>query len=160
MVWVILLLLLGLICTLLFILAQSLPTIFHDIRSVLKRTKDKKSEALEAYIQNEFPVGKECVFVGQYISHWEMGGFNWVLDEQSLREWNVTIMCELDILFDGGWDWLKEGLGYPATREDLSGKFDLAFRGKIIERGFFGHMGLCSHRIEVIEILSVKKLTA
>jgi hypothetical protein len=158
MVWVILILLLGLIGATLFISVRGILSGVFDIVSLLKRTDWKKSKAFEEYIQNEFPVGKECIFVGKYISHWEIGGFEWFLDEQPSREWDKRVMCELDIPFEGGWDWRKEFLGNPKTREEWYGTFDLTFRGKIVGQGLFGHMGMCSYRIEVIEILSVKPL--
>jgi hypothetical protein len=158
-VWVILLLLLWLISTFLFIAVKEIVSGVLDIIYLLKRTNWKKSNALEEYIQNEFPIGNEFIFVGRYISHWEMGGFEWFLDEHLSREWNTRIMCELDIPFEGGWDWRKESLGHPTTREGWYGRFDLTFRGKIVEQGYFGHMGMCTYRIEVIEILSAKQLT-
>jgi hypothetical protein len=137
---------------LLFVSIQSMISIFQDIVSLFNRNASNQIEATEASILNEFPIGKECIFVGQYISHWELAHFAWSVHM-------LTINCELDIPYEGGWNWRIEGLGYPSTREAMSGVFDLKFRGKILETGFFGHMGLCSYRIEVIEILSVALTT-
>jgi hypothetical protein len=136
-----------------FVSIQSTISIFQDIVSLFNRTESNQCKTLEAFIQNEFPIGKECIFTGQYRSHWELAHFAWSID-------GLTLSCKLDIPYEGGWDWRTEGLGYPSTREAQSGVFDLKFRGKILETGFFGHMGLCSHRIEVIEILSVALTTS
>jgi hypothetical protein len=135
------------------VIIQSMISIFRDIVSLFKRNESNRIEAIEESIQNEFPIGKECIFTGQYISHWELAHFAWSVQ-------TLMLNCELDIPYEGGWNWRIEGLGYPATREALSGVFDLKFRGKILETGFFGHMGLCSYRIEVIEILSVALTTS
>jgi hypothetical protein len=131
-----------------FVSIESMISIFRDIVSLFNRNESNRMKAIEESIQNEFPIGRECIFAGQYISHWELAHFAWSVHKRTLR-------CELDIPYKGGWDWRKEGLGYPSTREELLGVFDLKFRGKILEIGCFGHMGLCTYRIEVIEILSV-----
>jgi hypothetical protein len=119
-----------------------------NISSLLRGTwwQDNVSVA-EDLMQEKFPIGAERIFSGVYISHWEIPRFRL-----------MSVDCQLDIPFEGGWDWLTEALGNPTTRDGCSGKFDLKFRGKIIEQGHFGHMGMCSYRIEAIEILAVDRL--
>ncbi len=119
-----------------------------NIRSLLRGTwwQDNVSVAKDLTLE-QFPIGEERIFSGVYISHWEIPRFEM-----------MSVNCQLDIPFEGGWDWLTEALENPTTREDYSGKFDLKFRGRIIDRGAFGHMGMCHYRIEVIEILAVKHL--
>jgi hypothetical protein len=99
-------------------------------------------------IDRKFPIGEERIFIGKYISHWEIARFEM-----------LSINFQLDIPSEGGWDWLIQALGNPTTRSGYSGTFDLKFRGKIVEKGCFGHMGICAYRIEVIEILSATLLT-
>ena len=118
-----------------------------NISSLLKGTwwQENVSVAKDLTLE-EFPIGEERIFLGVYVSHWEIPRFEM-----------MSVNCELDILFEGGWDWLTEALGNPTTRDGYSGKFDLKFRGMIIDRGAFGHMGMCHYRIEVLEILSVSR---
>jgi hypothetical protein len=118
-----------------------------NIPSLLRGTwwQDNVSVAKDLILE-QFPIGKERIFLGVYISHWEIPHFRL-----------MSVNCQLDILFAGGWDWLIEALDNPTTREDYSGKFDIEFRGKIVDRGTFGHMGMCHYRIEVLEILSVSR---
>ncbi|WP_310482709.1 hypothetical protein [Chamaesiphon sp. VAR_48_metabat_403] len=119
-----------------------------NISSLLKVTwwQDNVSVAQDLILE-QFSLGEERIFSGVYISHWEIPRFRL-----------MSVDCQLDIPFEGGWDWLTEALENPTTRDDCSGKFDLEFRGMIIEKGHFGHIGMCSYRIEVIEILTVDRL--
>jgi hypothetical protein len=148
---------------LLFIILSALA--FQDISSVISQIKRKHRcyQLLEESIQREFPIGKECVFTGKYVSHWEIARFVWFIDGLIPSNWenpfNSGLNCELVIPFEGGWSWRVEALSNPSTREGWSGIFDLTFRGKILEKGCFGHIGICSYRVEVVEILAVKKLS-
>lgn len=140
---------------------QQIIALIRDLISILSRSGYRQSNSLAESIQNEFPIGEEFVFVGTYISHWEIGRFIWDKDQSgALSQSDAGISCELDIPFEQGWDWLMAALGYPTTREGLAGKFYIRFRGKILEKGCFGHMGMCAYRIEVIEMLTVKLLLA
>jgi hypothetical protein len=118
-----------------------------NIPSLLRGTwwQDNISVAKDLTLE-QFPIGAERIFSGVYIYHWEIPCFRL-----------MSVDCQLDIPFEGGWDWLTEALGNPTTRDGYLGQFDLKFRGKIIDRGAFGHMGMCSYRIEVLEILSVSR---
>ncbi|WP_295613783.1 hypothetical protein [Chamaesiphon sp. GL140_3_metabinner_50] len=118
-----------------------------NISSLLRGTwwQDNVSVAKNLTIET-FSIGSERTFIGKYISHWEIPRFEM-----------MSVNFQLDIPFEGGWDWLTEALGNPTTRDGYSGKFDLEFRGKIVEQGAFGHMGICSYRIEVLEVLSVSR---
>jgi hypothetical protein len=119
-----------------------------DIPAILNGTWWQKNvSVVEELDRDEFPIGAERIFIGKYISHWEIARFE-----------IMSANCQLDIPFEGGWDWLIEALGNPATRDGYTGTFNLEFRGKLVEKGCFGHMGICSYRIEVIEILSVDRL--
>jgi hypothetical protein len=145
----------------LFFIIQDMLLNFSDIIYVLSGESWRQHKAVEESIQNIFPVGTEYIFTGKYTSHWEVARFEWLNHGIQLNQgrashsWDTTFWCELDIPCEGGWDWCQEALRYPTTREGWSGTFDLTFRGKILERGCFGHMGICSYRIEVMEILSV-----
>jgi hypothetical protein len=145
---VFLLVLLGYIYLTFFVGAIAIDLLkFLNIPSLLRGTwwQDNVSVA-EDLTQEKFPIGAERIFSGVYMSHWEIPHFRL-----------MSVNCQLDIPFEGGWNWLTEALGSPTTRDGYSGKFDLEFRGKIIEKGHFGHMGMCSYRIEVIEILRVER---
>jgi hypothetical protein len=89
----------------------------------------------------------------------EMLGFAGFYPTYPKRFVRQSANCQLDIPDACGWDWLAPALGNPTTRAEYSATFDLEFRGKIVERGQFGHKGMCAYRIEVIEMLSVKQLT-
>ena len=133
----------------LIILVVELISILVEIRSIWNGTWwEKNVTVVEDLIQDKFPIGQEWIFKGKYISHWEIPSFEL-----------MSVHCQLDIPFEGGWDWLLTALGNPSIRADYSGTFDLSFRGKIVEKGSFGHMGLCTYRIEVIEILSVARFS-
>ena len=120
-----------------------------NISSLLRGTwwQDNVSVAQDLTLE-KFPIDAERIFTGKYISHWEISRFEM-----------MSVNFQLDIPFEDGWDWLTEALENLTTREGYSGEFALKFRGKLVEKGHFGHMGICSYRIEVIEILSVKRLT-
>jgi hypothetical protein len=140
---------------------QQIIALIRDLIAILSRTGYRHSDSLAESIQNEFPIGEEFVFVGTYVSHWEIGRFIWDKDQSgALSQSDAGISCELHIPFEPGWDWLVAALGYPTTREGRAGKFHIRFRGKILEKGCFGHMGICAYRIEVIEMLTVKLLSA
>jgi hypothetical protein len=145
------LVLLGLLVVVFFIIHLMLSAILDllsvlDIPSISNETWwDNNVTVVEDLIQDKFPIAAERIFTGKYISHWEIPRF----------ELMSSVNCQLDIPFEGGWDWLVEGLNNPTTRSDYSGTFNISFRGKMLESGCFGHMCTCSHRIEVIEILSV-----
>jgi hypothetical protein len=109
---------------------------------------EKNVTTIEDLTLEKFPLGEERIFTGKYISHWEIARFQ-----------IVSANCQLDMPDACGWDWLVVALGNPTTRAEYSGTFDLEFRGKIVERGQFGHKGMCTYRIEVMEMLSVKQLT-
>ena len=64
-------------------------------------------------------------------------------------------MCELEICFDGGWDWLD----IDPNKRSNGETFSLTFRGKVKEKGGFGHKEICTYLIEVTEIISAKRLT-
>jgi hypothetical protein len=140
---------------------QQIIALIRDLISILSRSGYRQSNSLAESIQNEFPIGEEFVFVGTYISHWEIGRFIWDKDQSvALSQSDAGISCELHISFEQGWDWLVAALGYPMTREARAGKFHIRFRGKILEKGCFGHMGICTYRIKVIEMLTVELLSA
>ena len=107
----------------------------------------------EAAVAKEFPIGKEAIFTGRYVSHWEVPSFEWHKDGKVRIGQNLR--CELIIRYEGGWDWLLEALG-PDDSFDFGPVFDLEFRGKITGKGFFGHMGGNQYEIEVLEMLSVR----
>jgi hypothetical protein len=142
---------LGLLVVVFFIIQLMLSTIVDlisilDISSISNETWwNNNITVVEDLIQAKFPIAAERIFTGKYISHWEIPRF----------ELMSSVNCQLDIPFEGGWDWLVEGLNHPMTRSEYAGTFNLSFRGKMLERGCFGYMCSCSHRIEVIEILSV-----
>ena len=119
-----------------------------NISALLRGTwwQDNVSIAQDLTLE-KFPIGAERIFTGKYISHWEIPRFEM-----------MSVNFQLDIPIAGGWDWLTAALGNPITREDCTGTFEIEFKGKIIEQGYFGHMGMCSYRIEVIEILRVERL--
>jgi hypothetical protein len=150
------LVLLGLLFALFFCVIKLMFSMTLDIIAMLNSPSilngtwwDKNVTVIDDLIQAEFPIGIERIFTGTYISHWEVARF----------ELMSSVNCQLDIPFAGGWDWLVESLENPTTRSGYSGTFDLSFRGKMLEKGFFGHMGICDYRIEVIEILSATRLT-
>jgi hypothetical protein len=149
-----LLLLIGCLAALVFSIYVMLSVMIDfipllDIPSMLNGTWWKKNVGVvEDLIQDRFPLGEERIFTGKYISHWEIARF----------ELMSAVNCQLDIPLEGGWDWLVEVLGNPTTRAEYSGTFDLSFRGKIVEKGSFGHRGICAYRIEVIEILSATQI--
>ena len=119
-----------------------------DIPAILNGTWWQKNVSVAAELDpNEFPIGVERIFVGKYFSHWEVASFK-----------IMSVNCQLEIPFAGGWHWLIAALENPITREDYTGTFNLQFRGKLVEKGCFGHMGICSYRVEVIEILRVERL--
>jgi hypothetical protein len=147
------LVLLGLLGAIIFILQLMLSMTLDfihllDLPSILNGTWLQKNVVVDDLIQDRFPLGEERIFTGKYISHWEIARF----------ELMSSVNCQLDIPLEGGWDWLVAALGNPTTRAEYSGTFDLSFRGKIIEKGSFGHMGTCTYRIEVIEILSATQI--
>jgi hypothetical protein len=140
---------------------QQIIALIRDLIAILSRTGYRQGDLLAESIQNEFPIEEEFVFVGTYVSHWEIGRFIWDKDQSvALGQSDSGIGCELHIPCESGWDWLTVALGYPTTREGLAGKFHIRFRGKILEKGCFGHMGICAYRIEVIEMLTVELLSA
>jgi hypothetical protein len=152
MTYLLLLLPLGLLLITLFLLMEMTIMLIPMLRHLFyffRRSEWKQQKEITASILIDFPIGQERIFTGKYISHWEIGGFHW----------NQGFVCQLDIPMAGGWDWLVQALNYPTTREKYAGEFDLSFRGKILEAGHFGHMGMCSYRIEVIEILTATHLT-
>jgi hypothetical protein len=152
MIYLLLLVLLGLLLITLFLLMEMTLLLIFMLRSLVyffRRSEWEPQKEITAAILIDFPIGQERIFTGKYISHWEIGGFNW----------DQGFACQLEIPMAGGWDWRWQGLNYPQTREELTGEFDLSFRGKILEEGHFGHMGMCSYRIEVIEILIANHLT-
>ncbi len=119
-----------------------------DIPAILNGTWWQKNVSVAAELDpDEFPIGAERIFRGKYLSHWEVARFE-----------IMSVNCQLDIPYEGGWGWLIEALGNPTTRDGHTGTFNLKFRGKLVEKGYFGHMGVCSYRIEVIEILAVDRL--
>jgi hypothetical protein len=119
-----------------------------DVPAILNGTWWQKNVSVVAELDSDkFPIGTERIFTGKYISHWEIARFE-----------IMSVNCQLDIPTEGGWDWLIEALGNPTTRDGYAGTFNLKFRGKLVEKGCFGHMGMCSYLIEVIEILSVEQL--
>jgi len=67
--------------------------------------------------------------------------------------------CQLVILYEGGWDWLKDAWA-PASMRGEFQKFDLEFRGKITKKGNFGRDGVCRYKIEVLEMFSAHLLNA
>jgi hypothetical protein len=145
---VFLLVLLGYIYLTFFVGSMTIDLLkFLNIPSLLRGTwwQDNVSVAKDLILE-QFPIGSEQIFTGVYISHWEIPRFEMML-----------VNCQLDIPFEGGWDWLTEALENPTTRDGYAGTFNLEFRGKIIEKGTFGHMGMCRYRIEVLEILSVSR---
>jgi hypothetical protein len=156
--WISILVLLGLlgaiILTVHLMISMTLDLIsILDIPSILNGTWWEKNVTGNVtgegdLILDKFPLGEERIFTGKYISHWEIATF----------ELMSSVNCQLDIPLEGGWDWLVVALGNPTTREEYSGTFDLSFRGKIVEKGIFGHMGICTYRIEVIEILSATQI--
>jgi hypothetical protein len=118
-----------------------------DVPAILNGTWWQKYVSVaEELDPNKFPIDEERIFSGAYISHWEIPCFRL-----------MSVDCQLDIPFEGGWDWLVEALDYPTTRDGHTGTFNLKFRGKLVEKGCFGHMGMCHYRIEVLEILSVSR---
>lgn len=146
---VLLLLVFECICLLFFLVSMTIDLVkILDIPAILNGTWWQKNISIDRDLTLEkFPIGEEHIFSGIYPSHWEIPRFRL-----------MSIDCQLDIPIEGGWNWLVAGLENPTTRDGYSGTFNLEFRGKIVERGAFGHMGICCYRIEVIEILSVKQL--
>ena len=147
---VFLLVLLGYIYLIFFVGAMAVDLFrLLNISSLLSGTWWQNNVSVaQDLILEKFPIGQELIFEGKYISHWEIPRFEL-----------MSVHCQLDIPFEGGWDWLLTALGNPSIRADYSGTFDLSFRGKVVEKGRFGHMGLCTYRIEVIEILSVERFS-
>jgi hypothetical protein len=145
MIYLFLLVPLGLLCITLVLLAG----MTLDIVYFFSRSEGKQQQTITASILRDFPIGQERIFTGRYISHWEIGGFHW----------DKGFVCQLEMPLAGGWDWLWQALNYPQTRAECAGEFDFSFRGKILEEGHVGHMGMCSYRIEVIEILTATHLT-
>jgi hypothetical protein len=108
---------------------------------------------LEEAVEKEFPIGEEAIFKGCYVSHWEIPAFTWDKDGDI---WNRdNLQCQLIISYEGGWDWLVDTFDRDTFRGGFE-TFEIEFRGKIIEKGSFGHMGGCRYIIEVLEMLSAR----
>ncbi len=112
-----------------------------------------RKRPLEEAVEKEFPIGEEAIFKGCYVSHWEIPAFTWDKDGDI---WNRdNLQCQLIISYEGGWDWLVDTFDRDTFRGGFE-TFEIEFRGKIIEKGRFGHMGLCRYRVEVLEMLSAR----
>ena len=131
--------------------------IFIALHVVSVMMKASARRRLEESIEAEYPIGKEAVFTGHYLSHWEVARFDWYKDGVAWRGWNIDLMCELVIPDPDGWKWLTDVVG-ENPGFDSSAEFEMTFRGKIIEKGRFGHKGICRYRVEVWEMLSVQEV--
>jgi hypothetical protein len=116
-----------------------------------KTLKKIRERSLEDAAEARFPLGAEAIFRGRYLVHWDTPSFTWDRDGNIWNHRNLR--CELVIPYEGGWKWMKEGLGPHWARNGFQ-IFEIEFRGKIIEKGSFGNRGICRYRIEVMEMLS------
>jgi len=105
-------------------------------------------------IEREFPMGEEAIFTGCYVSNQEIAIFTW---DKSGAVWNKDhLKCELVFPHEDSGNWLTEVPDPDPVRSGFK-TFEVEFRGKIIEKGRFGHVGMCRYRIEVLEILSARQ---
>jgi len=103
-------------------------------------------------IEKEFPIGEEAIFTGCYVSNQEIQVFTW---DKSGAVWNKDhLKCELIFPYEDSGNWLTEVPDPDPVRSGFK-TFEVEFRGKIIEKGRFGHVGMCRYRIEVLEMLSI-----
>ena len=119
-----------------------------------------RERPLEEAIAAEFPIGQEAIFTGRYTSHWEMAHFTWHKGGKVPSDWGRNALrCELVILYENGWAWIADDYEVdPPQDEFLEWRdYDLEFRGKILDKGLFGHMGVSKYKIEVLEMLSVRR---
>jgi len=120
-----------------------------------------RERPVEEAIAAEFPIGQEAIFRGRYTSHWEMAHFSWHKDGKVPPDWRRDVLrCELIIPDENGWSWITDDREADPLKGDLFLEwryYDLEFRGKIIEKGSFGHKGLCKYKIEIVEMLSARR---
>lgn len=122
-----------------------------------RRERERKQRQLE--VEARYPVGEALIFRGTYIYHWEIERFEWLPEgEEPPVGWS-DYKCKLEIPFEGGWTWMQEVMEeHGGSARAASGEsFDIEFLGRILEIGHFGHLGICRYRIEMLELLSVKR---
>lgn len=106
---------------------------------------------VEEAIAKEFPMGQEAIFKGIYTSHWEIAHFTWYKTDKD------QINCDL-IWPQENIQFLRTpGVDTPSRRTIRL--YNLEFRGKIVEKGSFGHKGISRYRVEVLEVLSMNPIT-
>ena len=102
------------------------------------------------FVAAHFPVGESHIFTGRYIVHWEIARFEWFARGRA-PVWGEGLFCSLE--------WQGE---FPAELlcDDRGGgrAYSLEFRGQVLERGSFGHRGMCSYRVRVDEVLKIESV--
>lgn len=100
--------------------------------------------SIQSFVAQNYPIGAIRGFHGTYVMHWEVPRFEW--HARGCRPgWGDGLFCHLE--------W-SSGIPMELKVTDRGpGKtFNLNFRGEIIEKGRFGHMGICSYRVRVEEV--------
>jgi hypothetical protein len=105
----------------------------------------------ENAFEKRFPIGEEAIFRGRYHAH----GAGWAFILRSERGiWDKKHWwCQLVWPREGGWDKKTDELARE-LRNDLQ-KYEVEFRGKLIEKGRFGDRRMLRYKIVVLEILSL-----
>jgi len=103
-------------------------------------------------------IGKEREFAGVYVLHWEVTRFVVAGTPRFFGLFRPTVRCLLEIPEGVHVPWRDE---WEALRPNWRGCPGLAFNvkltGVVVEKGNFGHMGICRYKIKVHEIIKAEK---
>ena len=110
---------------------------------IMRKRSNERSN--HRFVSENFPVGETATFSGQLIVHWEVGRFDWAA-RGKLPGIGQGLSCELD------WGDTEVPVSTDVGRG--RGKaYNLEFRGRVLEKGKYGHLGMCDYRVAVDEVI-------
>ena len=107
---------------------------------------------------HSFEIGIEQEFTGIYVMHWEITRFVVAGAPRFFGLITPKVKCTLEIPegLDVPWRDELEALR-PNWRHCPGLSFTVKLSGVVVDKGNFGHMGICRYKIKVHEIIEAKK---